>query len=73
LQDLAERANLVGLVPVRHRRVWVFPIAQDTEPLEIHLLPRDLLGGIRTGKALRLLDRDVLAVRLSICTSIGIP
>ena len=63
-EQLAERANLVGLVAVVHRRVRMIPVAEDAEPLEVLLLPLDLLGRIRAAQPLRLGRRQVLAVRL---------
>ncbi len=64
LEDAAERADLVGLGLERHRRVRMVPVAQHAEPLEVRLLPHDLLARIDPREPLRLLDRNVLAVAL---------
>ncbi len=64
LQQLAERADLVGLVAKVHRRVRMVPVAQHAEPLEVLLLPLDLLGRVGAAQPLRFRGRQVLAVRL---------
>ena len=64
LQQLAERADLVGLVAEGHRQVGIVPVAEHAEALEVRLLPLDLLGRVGARKALRLLGRQVLAVLL---------
>ena len=51
LQQLAQRADLVGLVPVRHRRVRMVPVAEHAEALEVRLLPHDLLVGVGAREA----------------------
>ncbi len=63
-EDPAQRADLVGFALVGHRCVRMVPVAQDAEPLELHLLPRDLRGRVGAGEPLRLGSRQVLAVSL---------
>jgi len=64
LEKLAQRAYFIRLVPVRHRRVRMIPVAEHAQALEVRLLAHDLLAGIGACEALRLLDRYVLAMRL---------
>ncbi len=64
LQHLAQRADLVGLVLVRHRRVRMVPVAEHAEPLELLALVVDLLGGVRARQPLRFGGGEILAVRL---------
>ena len=64
LQDSPERADLVGLVLERHRRVGMVPVAQHAQALEAFLLLHDLLIGIGAREPLRFRRRQVLAVRL---------
>src|SRR5262249_4391631 len=59
-----ERTYLRRLVAEVHRQVRMLPVGEDAEALEVLLLALDLLRGIRARAALRLLDRDVLAVGL---------
>ena len=42
----------------------MLPVAEDAEPLELCLLPRDLLGCISTAKPQCFFDRQMLAMRL---------
>ncbi len=42
----------------------MLPVAQHPEPLELRLLPGDLLRRVRAAQLQRFLDRQVLAVRL---------
>ena len=64
LQQLAQRADFIGLVAVGHGEVRTVPVAEHAQPLEILLLPLDLLHGVGAGEALRLFHRQVLAVLL---------
>ena len=64
LEDLAQRADLVGLVLVGHRRVRMVPVAQHAEALELLALRVDLRGRVRAREPLRFRGRQVLAVRL---------
>jgi len=64
LVDLAESADLVGLVAEGHRQVGVVPLAQHAEADEILLLALDLLGGKGAAQRARLVGRQVLAVQL---------
>ncbi|GAB1414255.1 hypothetical protein MASR1M97_29910 [Candidatus Desulfobacillus denitrificans] len=62
--DLAEGADLVGLVAEGHRQVGIVPLAQHAEADEVLLLPLDLLGGEGAAQLARLVGGQVLAVQL---------
>jgi hypothetical protein len=64
LVNLAEGADLVGLVAEGHGQVGVVPLAQHAEADEILLLALDLLGGKGAAQRARLVGRQVLAVQL---------
>ncbi len=64
LEQPAQRADLVRLVAEGHGEVGVVPVAQHAEPLEVLLLPLDLLGRVGAREPLRLRRGDVLAVLL---------
>src|SRR3546814_17894296 len=48
VDDLCEHAQLLGLVGRAHRQIWMIPVGQHAEPLEILPLARHLLARIFT-------------------------
>ena len=62
--DGGKGADFLGLVLELHRAVGVVPVAENAEALEVGELELALLEGVGTGKALHLVDGEVLAVHL---------
>ena len=65
VQQLAQRADFVRFVGVRHGRVRVFPVAEHAQPLKVRLLTRDLLrvlmqDGASPAAALHRLNRALI-------------
>ena len=59
-QKLAELADDLRLGRIRHRRVGIFPIADDAEPLEVALLNLDPMGREFAALAAELVDRHAV-------------
>ena len=62
-QQLAQRAQFVGFIAVRHGQVRVVPLAQHAQADEILLLALDLHVGVGAGLFQHLGRRQVLAVQ----------
>ena len=61
LHDALERTDLIRFVARVHRQIGVFPLAENTEALEVFFLQRDLLGGVGAAFCLHFVTAQIAA------------